>query len=282
MPRLYKPSSLQECLAALASDGDAAPLAGATWIMRASSRGEQARRTYVAVNGLKELTSVQVRDKSVSIGAAVTHEQLAAVLTDLPELQVLAQAAAHSANPAVRAVATIGGNLCAHSFHAADLVPALLSLDAEVVVARQTGTDQLSLGRFLQIRANLEPGTIVTNVIVPRRMALSAHARLPLRAAGDYPVAIISVCMSTDIGGVVTQARVAIGSVEQVARRWSELECVLVGCRLNPNMFARYADELRDSLNGRDGTEAPGWYRVKVVPTLVRRAIGQACKTVAT
>jgi carbon-monoxide dehydrogenase medium subunit len=95
-----------------------------------------------------------------------------------------------------------------------------------------------------------------------------------LRKAGDYPVAIVSIAVTLDPRGVVKSARVAVGSVEPVARRWRRLEADLNGQPLDPNLAADRAESLCGDFQGRDGVEAPGWYRVKVLPNLVRRAIG--------
>ncbi len=68
----------------------------------------------------------------VSFGASVTHAALAKAIAGLPGLEGLAAAATGAANPAIRRVATVGGNLCALDFAAADLVPTLLALDARL------------------------------------------------------------------------------------------------------------------------------------------------------
>ena len=66
---------------------------------------------------------------------------------------------------------------------------------------------------------------------------------------------------------------VAIGSVEPVARRWEQLETSLVGHSLDPRRAAEQAERFCGDFLGREGVEAPGWYRVKVLPSLVRRAV---------
>ncbi len=271
---LYLPPSLPVALDALAERGpDGAVLAGGTWIMRGPIRHEPMARAYVAVSHLPSLQQVMVTDAAVEIGAGVTHAALAAALAGHQELAALAQAAGLSANPAVRAVATVGGNLCATAFAAADLVPALLSLDAQVELAGHAGIERMALARFLAIRAALEPGRLLTRIVVPRRPARSAHVRLTLRKAGDYPVAIVSLAAELDAAGRVRAARVAVGSVEAVARRWDELEAALIGRPLDPGHAATAAAALGDGFTARDGVEAPGWYRLQVLPTLVRRAV---------
>jgi carbon-monoxide dehydrogenase medium subunit len=272
--RLYVARSLADALAALAERGRAASvLAGATWIMRAPLRHEPQDLSYVAISRIDELRRIDVFDHEISIGACVTHAELANALASLPECSALAQAAGSSANPAVRHVATIGGNLCTSGFAAADLVPALICLGAELEIARPEGGERLTVERFLTIREAIAPGCVVRRVIVPRTMRCSAHIRLPLRKAGDYPVAIVSLAATLGPTGIVESARLAVGSVEPVARRWTQLEAGLVGRALDPRHAAEQAERLCADFSGREGIEAPGWYRVKVLPSLVRRAV---------
>lgn len=272
-PSLYVATSLAAALDALAERGAAgAPLAGGTWIMRAPIRHERLRPAYVALSKLPELKRIDIGERSVEIGAGVTHAALATALAPYPDLAVLAQAAGRSANPGVRTVATLGGNLCTAAFAAADLVPALICLDAEVEIAGRGGSERMGVERFLDVRQSLEPGRLLAKVIVPRSSARSAHARLPLRKAGDYPVSVVSLAARMDEAGRVAQACVAVGSVEPVARRWESLERAITGQPLAPEAASHAASALLDGFTGRDGTEAPGWYRVSVLPTLVRRA----------
>jgi carbon-monoxide dehydrogenase medium subunit len=277
--RLHVPASLADALSVLAAEGDAAaPLAGGTWVMRSPVRGERLRPTYVALSALPELTAVHVDADFFTVGGCVTHAQLAAAAAGAADLRALAQAAARSANPAVRQMATVGGNLMTSAFPAPDLVPALLALDADVVLARSGGEEQLPLRRFLPMRERLGHGAVLARVVVPRASLASAHARLTLRAAGDYPVAIVSVALLLAGDGVVERVRVAVGSVEPVARRWPELEDRLTGRPADPEVAAAEAESVLGSLHGRDGVEAPGWYRERVVPALVRRAVADLMK----
>ncbi|MGX1096303.1 FAD binding domain-containing protein [Amorphus sp. MBR-141] len=272
--RLHVATSLSDAVAVLAEHGaDAVPMAGATWIMRAPLRAEAFRPLYVALGRVEEMRGVAVRPAEIAIGACVTHAELAAALAPLADCRGLAAAAGTSANPAVRAVATVGGNLASSDFAAADLVPALLAADAAVEIAGPSGTESLPLDRYLARRSALEPGRILSRVLVPRQGRVSAHARLPLRVAGDYPVAIVSLSVALGADGTIAEARVAVGSVEPVARRWPELEAALAGQPLDAEAASRAAAGCAHVFQGRDGVEASGAYRVRVLPALVRRAV---------
>jgi carbon-monoxide dehydrogenase medium subunit len=173
----------------------------------------------------------------------------------------------------VREVATVGGNLCASAFAASDLAPALICLEAEINLETPGGSERMLVERFLEARTTIEPSYLVRSVVIPRAARRSVHLRLPLRKAGDYAVAIVSLATRLNASGLVENARVAVGSVEPAARRWKRLEAELIGHPLDPSRAAEKAEEYARDFDGREGVEAPGWYRVKVLTSLVRRAV---------
>jgi carbon-monoxide dehydrogenase medium subunit len=272
MPQsFHAPETVEDAIGRLAVPG-AVPLAGATWTMRGPLRDEALSGPYVAVGRIPELRAIVVGDSDITIGACATHADIAAALAGVPECRGLVQAAKGAANPAIRQVATIGGNLCCVAFAAQDFIPALLALDAEVEVRTAAGSTRMPLDAFLARRPAMPQGWLLTRIVVKRRPLRAAHARLPLRKAGDYPVAIVSVAVSLDDGAHLGDVRVAVGSVEPVARRWTALEAALAGRLLDPDGAAELAAAHSGVFEGRDWVEAPGWYRVQVLPGLVRRA----------
>ena len=270
---LYRARSLDDAVAALADHEPVAEvLAGATWIMRADLREEFGDRYYISIGGLADLRKIDITTEAISIGGCATHAELARGLHGIPGMNALADAAAKSANPAVRNVATIGGNICTIDFAAADLVPALLCLGAIVEYRHIRGTERIDLTEFLAKRESLRKTAIVTRIIVLRTERLSAHVRLPLRKAGDYPVAIVSMSVAMGKGTAIDEAIIAVGSVETTARRWTRLESAIRGQTLDLETITSLAKASIGEFSGRDGVDAPGWYRTQVLPTLVRRA----------
>ena len=168
--------------------------------------------------------------------------------------------------------ATVGGNICTRDFAAADMATALLCLDASICLATANGAKTVPIAEFLGTRHALRGSGLVTAVVVSRGPLRSAHARLPLRKAGDYPVAIVSVAAQRRPDGTMDHVRIAVGAVEPAPRRWFDLEREAEGKPIDPGAIAEAAADLVHGFSGRDGVEAPGWYRVKVLPSLVRRA----------
>lgn len=261
--------SIAEALAARRQG--AAILAGGTWLMRDPRRGSALPAALVSLHALPHLTAIDMEADQIAIGAAVTHETLGRTLADLPGFEAVVAAAVGAANPAIRRVATVGGNLCTQDFAAADLLPALLAADAAIELETADGQVHMPVAAFLADRSGLLGDAILTRVILRRDLAASAHARLPLRRAGDYPVAIVSVALSNE-----GSLRVAVGSVEQVARRWHALENAFAGEPGGRPVDAERAAALAAGCNdfqGREGIEADGWYRRQVLPALVRRSM---------
>lgn len=254
----------------LIAERAAVPMAGATWIMRGPLRGEAPAPAYVALARIAELHELSLGVGALVIGAGVTHHALATALRDRPALRGLHAAAATSANPAVRRMATVGGALGATGFESSDLLPALLALDAEVELMDAPGTRRtLSLEEFLRHGAD-RGRVLVTAVRVGALPRASAHRRLCLRRAGDYPVAIVATARAAS-GDV----RIAVGSVGSVARRWHGLERELGQGPVDVAAARGAAERHTDELEPRDGIEAPAWYRAHVVTGLAAAALAE-------
>jgi len=267
-------STVEEALAARRQG--AAVLAGGTWMMRDPRRGVDLPEAVVALRRIPALSKVEIGSDHVVMGAAVTHAVLGRALRATAGFEGLVAAAESAANPGIRRVATVGGNLCALDFAAADLVPALLVCEATVELETFEGPKLLGISDFLKDRQSLLTGAIVTRIHLRRDLIASTHIRLPLRKAGDYPVAIVSLAVDKD-----KRCRIAVGSVEPVARRWTALEQAMAAgpaFALDPERAAGLALEHND-FQGRDGREADGWYRRQVLPPLVKRGVAALLET---
>ena len=240
--RMTHPRSVEEALRDMAADCEAVPVAGATWVMRAPLRHEELPERFVTLSHVDGFGRLDMAGDAISIGPMATHDRLARELPDTPDLRALRLAAGRAANPGVRRIATIGGNICTVAFAASDLAPALLCHDATVEIADLAGSSQLPMESFLSGRADREGPWLVTGMVVPRTIRLTAHQRLPMRRAGDYPCAIVSVAMEVGDAGVIRDARIAVGAVEPVARRWRSLEQALIG---GPLVSARAEEAAR-------------------------------------
>ena len=150
---------------------------------------------------------------------------------------------------------------------------ALLAAAASVTLVDRDGTRTIPLAEFLPARRELLPRALITHLTVPIPEGLSVHERLTMRKAGDYPVAIVHLHVTLNDDGTVGTATVALGSVEESPRLWPEFAEALVGSRLNASAAESAAGELTSGLNARDGVEAAGWYRLRLLQALVKKAV---------
>jgi carbon-monoxide dehydrogenase medium subunit len=270
---VFMAQTVSEALEVLSDqDAGAVIVAGATWVMRAQVRHAPIPRMFVALSNIPELGFIEINRLEISIGSLVTHDILSKALLNLTALRALRQAAACSANPGVRQIATIGGNVCAEDFAAADLVAAALCLDATVELHRTNGTQTVALADYLELRTRRRAAEILTRIIIPMSDKCSAHARLTMRKAGDYPVVIVSVSAARCSDNTLRDVRIAVGSVEATARRWTSLESALEGQLLDPATIQLLAATHIADFTPREAAGAPGWYRIQVLPYVLHSA----------
>jgi carbon-monoxide dehydrogenase medium subunit len=274
-------ATLAEAVAALTDLGDeGTAIAGGTWVMRAAVRGgahasAKAPRRYVALKRIPELSGCAVTAEAIALGSLLTHTELARIDAG-PAYACVRDAARKSAFPQVRNVATVGGNIATIGFAEADLVPALLAAQARVELSGPASTTTMPLEKYLAERTRRPHGELIARIHVPTpARRASAFERLTVRAQGEYP--IVNVAVSVDVtGDVITGARVAVGSVEPAARLCASAAAQLTGRPVGDPAATKAAGEAAAAeLTARDGLDAPGWYRLAVLPALVRRAIAR-------
>ena len=273
------PSTISEATRTLKNlSNEAKILAGGTWVMRAPIRDEYEDKIFVSLKNISSLYKCEIKNNHISLGALMTHQHIAEKLSNIDELQCLKQAVLASANPAIRRMATIGGNICTSDFLASDLVPALIASDAKILFQSCESKNQMSIEQYLKTRTKRQKDEILTSIQIPRGDFRSAHVRLLMRKAGEYPIANLSIRYSIDETGSVQQARIVVGAVESTVRRWIKLENALNNKKLSNLNMLEIAKGNLDEFIGRDGPDAPGWYRTRVLPRLLFDAFAQTAQ----
>ena len=154
-------ADLRDACAQIARNRNAALLAGGTLVMGAVNTGDIATTTLVDIEklGLRKITFSAAK---VTLGAMTTMADIA----NHPKLGFLAPVARAIGGPAVRAMATVGGNLYAPSPYG-DLGVALLALDAEVSLVSAQRQKTLPLEAFFKDRGNLGPIMVASVAFKP-------------------------------------------------------------------------------------------------------------------
>lgn len=273
MPDFARPQTLTEALRILAGGGWRV-LAGGTDLY--PNAGAELPGPVLDLSGISGFSGFQA-DEGLRIGAGTTWAEIAAA--DLPPaFAALQQAAWQVGGRQVQTAGTIGGNLC-NASPAADGVPPLLALSAEVELASATGMRVLPLERFLigPRRTALGAGEILTAIRIPAHgmKGRSAFLKLGARTHLVISIAMVAVRLAVQAGQVV-EAAVAVGACSPVARRLPGVEAALRGAALDRLAERVRAGDVAAGLSPIDDVRATAAYRSAAATELVRRAVTEA------
>jgi CO/xanthine dehydrogenase FAD-binding subunit len=226
--RYAKPTTLDEALALLGEDRWRI-LAGGTDFYPAQG-ARPFRDNVLDINGLAALRGIAETDGHWRIGARTTWADI--VRQPLPSaFDALKAAAREVGSVQIQNVASVAGNLC-NASPAADGVPALLVLDADVEIRSAKSTRHLPLGEFIlgNRRTALRDGEMVIAIRIPKRAAAGASAFVKLGARRYLVISIAMAAARLVVeDGVVADAAVAVGACSAVARRLAGVEAALRG-----------------------------------------------------
>jgi|APThiThiocy_cv2_1041547.scaffolds.fasta_scaffold00119_173 CO/xanthine dehydrogenase FAD-binding subunit len=277
MVRYAKPHSLEEALALLA-EGPWRILAGGTDFYPALG-AKPLRENVLDINGLPEMRGIceddSHDDSHIVIGARTTWTAIARA--DLPPaFDALRAAAREVGSVQIQNVGTVAGNLC-NASPAADGVPALMALDAEVELRSAGETRRLPLGKFIlgNRKTAIRPGEMVTAIRIPKASARGASAFVKLGARRYLVISIAMAAARLVVGaeGRIVEAAVAVGSCSAVARRLRELEAALVGRPADGSLGGAVAAEHLAGLAPIDDVRGSRAYRIEAAREIVARAL---------
>ncbi|MEK9746002.1 MAG: FAD binding domain-containing protein, partial [Candidatus Puniceispirillum sp.] len=227
------------------------------------------------VSAIPELTRITNDDQGWYIGAAVTWQDI--VHANLPAaFDGLKAAAREVGSVQIQNRATLVGNLC-NASPAADGVPPLLTLDAEVLLRSSAGARQLPLGQFIlgNRKTALAVDEMVSGLFVPAASATgqSGFYKLGARRYLVISIGMVAARLVVDDAGVITDAAVAVGACSAVAMRLPNLDAALRGCRLADAPAAVDAACLA-ALTPIDDVRGSAVYRRQAIKAAITRLLG--------
>jgi len=276
-PRYLRPQGLEEAVAALA-DGSCTVLAGGTDFYPArvgrgpGLGGDEAVLDITALEGLRGITE---DDDGFHLGALTTWSDV--LRAPLPPLfDGLKLAAREVGGVQIQNAGTLCGNLC-NASPAADGVPPLLAMDADVELASAAGRRRLALDDFIlgNRQTAKRPDELVVALHLPKPSPRACSIFLKLGARKYLVISIVMVALLLDFDetGRVTSARVAVGSCAARAHRLRAVEAALEGQVFDANLPARIGEEQLAPLTPIDDIRGTAAYRREAAVTLIRRAV---------
>jgi CO/xanthine dehydrogenase FAD-binding subunit len=272
-----KPRTLDEAMALLAA-GEAQILSGGTDFYPALG-DRVVRGPVVDVSGLGELRGVSTDADYFHIGGLTTWSEI--IRTPLPRcFDALKSAAREVGGVQIQNRGTVAGNLC-NASPAADGVPPLLALDAEVELVSNVGVRRLPLGDFIvgNRKTQRKADELLATVLVPRALenAASTFVKLGARRYLVISISMVAVVLLVSDRRIL-EARVAVGSCSAMARRLRALESDLVGASVRDALGEVVGPEHLAPLSPIDDVRATSEYRMDASLRLVQRALNSCAE----
>jgi CO/xanthine dehydrogenase FAD-binding subunit len=263
-----RPETLDQALEMLAQGG-ARPLGGGTDLFPATTA--RALDGVIDLTRIRGLRGIDETQDGWRIGATTRWSDIAHA--DLPPaFRALQMAAREIGSVQIQNAGTLAGNLC-NASPAADGVPPLLVLEAEVELSSRAGRRRIPLGAFLTgpRQTALRPGELLTAVLVPKDAGagVSSFAKLGARKYLVISIAMAAVRLVTGPGGIAG-ASVAVGACSPVARRLPGVEAALVA---GGDWHAALEGDVARHLSPIDDIRADAAYRREAAVDLAARVI---------
>jgi len=279
-PEIMLPTSLAAARRLKRRLGEDGCYGAGTTLLRTQweSRMRHVPRCLISLQAIPELSGIRrTEDGGLEIGAMTT---LGLCRAD-PEVRslsgLLVEAIGSIAAPAVRNLATLGGNLCSLT---GDVLPALLALEAELTVDRDSGPVRIGLRQWLAEAAEREAEEILCGIhLPPASMGVSLesagttsicrYVKLGRRAA--FTPSLVTVALAGRMrleDGAILGARLALGGGTARPHRLPTAERLLEGRVLDARVVAQVGDAVRTHYAAATDRYADAGYRREAAANL--------------
>jgi carbon-monoxide dehydrogenase medium subunit len=274
-----KATSLEHALSLLARFGpEAKVLAGGHSLIPMMKLRLAQPETLIDINGLTELSYVEVTDGELRIGAMTRHAELLDSAAAGQHFAILHDAELVIADPIVRLWGTVGGSLC-QADPSEDLSAAFAALKATMVIQGLAGTRTVPARDFHTgpYETVVRPGEILTEFRIPIVAGGGSAYQKVGRRVGDWPVAAAGAAIWLDRnGGAVADAGIGLTAVGAEHFSAALAEDFLRGEPATPENFTRAGQIAAEHCHPVSDQRGPADYKRHLVGELTARALSRA------
>ncbi len=232
----------------------------------------------IDISKIEGLSYIKEDGDMLKIGAMTTQTEMEHNDLLKENYPIMGDAIWLTADPSVRNVGTLGGNI-AHGDAANDQPALMLAMRATVVAEGADGTKSIPIDEFFHgfYMTALEPSDVLTEIQIPKAKKGSGGAYVKIeRKVGDYATAGVAVHVELDDNGVCQQIGIGLTNVSAVPMRLERGEEVLRGQTITDELIAqvgKIASEDCEPESDLRGSEA---YKRSVVDTITKRMLNKA------
>ena len=276
----FSPDSIDDALALMAAHPDAQLIAGGTDLL-VRRRRDPSTVPLISLERVAALQGIENVDEGggmLAIGATTRIGELAVSPLLADRAPLLQRAALSFGAPAIRNMASVGGNLSTASPAGDCLVP-LYALGAQVELLSQAGLRRVPIAEFIlgPGRTALATGEILTRVLLPahRPFAWQAYEKIGRRQSLAISVVSFAGLLRLDDDQRVAEVHLAWGSAGPTVVSAPELADWLVGQTLDQALIDTAVDRARAAVCPIDDLRASAAYRRALAGNLLRRFLLQ-------
>lgn len=273
------PTTLEEAFALLEQHGDDAKiLAGGHSLIPMMKLRFAQPETLIDINNIPGLSFIKEEDGYLKIGAMTREADLEHTALIQDKYPIFTDASKLIADPQVRNMGTIGGNI-AHGDAANDHPAVMLAMRAEVAISGSAGTRYVPIDEFFYgfYTTAIQPNEILTEIRIPAPEGTYGNAYHKLeRKVGDYATAGVAVQLSVDASGTCTYAGIGLTNVNSTPLRAARSEEALVGSKLTDEDIANAALYASEDCNPSADLRGDEDYKRAMVGVLVKRMVQKA------
>ncbi len=270
--------TLDEALLLMANHPDYRVIAGGTDLL-VRMREEPANSVcLVSIRSLEALKAVSLLDdNTISIGSLVTFRDLAADPLITGHLPILSEVALTVGGPQLRAVATIGGNICSGA-PSADSAPTLFALDARLRVQTKDRARLVPIQEFYRGpgRVDLAPGELITAILINEesyRGVSGAYIKFAPRRAMDLAMIAVAVTCRLSAEQCFEEVHISLGVAAPTPVRCGRAEEYARGRAVTEEVLAEAGRLALKDASPRSSWRASREYREHLVAELTARAL---------
>ncbi len=271
------PTTVDAAVEALvAANGDGKVLAGGQSLLPLLNFRMARPAVLIDLNGIKELSFIELRGNSVVIGALTRHRELEHSPLIASSLPVMSAAMRHVAHLAIRNRGTIGGSL-SHADPAAELPMMAMFYGASLIVQGPAGRRTIAAKEFFV--------DALTNCLEPEDIVVEIEFQIPqhngwafeevARRFGDFALASIAVSIRCGQFGIA-DARVAVMGVADTPLRLEDVEKRLCEIGVDGRTPDRFSEMVTSSVTPNSDLHASAEYRKHLLGELAKRAMRTA------
>jgi aerobic carbon-monoxide dehydrogenase medium subunit len=277
----FRPQSISEAIALLQEHGEGAKILSGGQSLIPMMKIRLARpECIIDINRLADLHYVKEEAGFLKIGGLTREADLETSDLIRSKYPIILDTAASIADPQVRNMATVGGNL-AHGDPANDHPATMLALEAEIVAVGQHGERIIPTKDFFLsvFTTALVHGEILTEIRIPIPPAGSGGAYFKLeRKVGDFATAGVAAQVTVDGAGACQRAGIGLTNVGATPIKATRAEGFLVGKTVNKQQIDQAAQLAAEQAQPSSDLRGPAEYKVSMVRELTKRALVRACE----